>query len=296
MKIYFLSSQPCALTLNGVYFGLTDRFCKFAEISLKDNILATFTPEGALPLSLFVNENLRFSPPKGFEIYLLKDSLAVYAKTFPPADLSLRVFDQKRLDNCLVTLFQQGTVQLSVEWDNQLFNATLPPSFAGSTLSFHGGLFFLEGENRLAAFTREGKCVLEEEILSFSFEENRLNATLPLFDSLQCVANCAWELSETDCRLQKFNVKTKRFEGTERLLPYVFFESVLIGGNFEAYLSDELLPEKDKLKGFIGEFVSVALTEDPYTCALLRKKGENLYEAAYFTVEVKEGKICDIKG
>ena len=38
MKIYFLSSQPCALIIGGAYFGRTGDFERFAEISLQDNL------------------------------------------------------------------------------------------------------------------------------------------------------------------------------------------------------------------------------------------------------------------
>ena len=64
MKIYFLSSRPCALMLGGVFFGMINRFERFAEIEPKDNVFAEFIPEGALPVGFFVTEKLRFSPPE----------------------------------------------------------------------------------------------------------------------------------------------------------------------------------------------------------------------------------------
>ena len=64
MKIYFLSSRPCALMLGGVFFGMTDTFERFAEIEPKDNVFAEFIPEGALPVGFFITEKLRFSPPE----------------------------------------------------------------------------------------------------------------------------------------------------------------------------------------------------------------------------------------
>ena len=88
MKIYFLSSRPCALMLGGVYFGMTDSFERFAEIEPKDNVFAEFIPEGALPVGFFITEKLRFSPPQGCEIYILRDGVAVYARDFPPSDFS----------------------------------------------------------------------------------------------------------------------------------------------------------------------------------------------------------------
>ena len=296
MKIYFLSSKPCALTLNGAYFGITDSFSRFAEIPLKDNVLATFTPENSLPLSCFLNESLRFAPPRGFEIYILKDGLALYAKTFLPIDLSLRVYAQKRKDDLLVTLFRQGELQLSIEKGNSLFISTLPLSFADLSIDFHNDFILLNGKNRLLLYTQTGKLLLNEEILSYSVEKNRLNATLPLSNSLRSIMDCEWELSENECKLLRFSVKTEKKEYRESLIPYVFFESLLIGGDCEEYLSNELCKEQERLKAFIGEFESVFLTGEEKEIAVLRKKKENVFEASYFQVEMHEGKITDVKG
>ena len=95
MKVYFLSSRPCALTLNGAYFGTTDLFERFAEISLKEGIFVCFTPENAQPVSFFLTENIRFQPPKNCQVYLLGDAIALYAYHFPPTDFALRAVAQK---------------------------------------------------------------------------------------------------------------------------------------------------------------------------------------------------------
>ena len=294
MKTYFLSSKPCALTINGAYFGVTDRFGRFAELSLKDKLFAQFTPEGGLPIAFFITEEIRFRPPRGVEVYLFKDALVLYAKEFPTADFSLKVIAQERFENTLVTLFYQGGVQLSIERDNQLFNATLPPSFENASLSKHGSFFFVENKNQLLAYDENGRCVLNEEVISYDFDGETLKATLPLFDSRQGVVECAWELNES-IRQTKRSLIVKSEEIANRLLPYVFFESLLIGGNFEEYLSAELLPQKEEIKQFIGNFEKVCLTDNPHCCALLRKKKDRLFEAAYFTVEMHDGKITDVK-
>ena len=160
----------------------------------------------------------------------------------------------------------------------------------------HSDMLFVEEEKHLAVFDKGGNCLLQEEVVQFSIEEDRLNATLPLFDSLQCVAECSWLLQKGKLVRDRFFFKTQRKENAESLLAYAFFETLLYGGNWGEFLSDELLLDKDKIKGFIGDFAGVQLTDNPLCSALLRRKKENLYEAAYFFVEVKEGKIYDIKG
>ncbi len=299
MKIYFLSSQPCALTLNGVYFGLTDKFERFAEITLKDRIFASFTPEGALPIGFFITEELRFTPPDGCEIYLLKDGIAVYAKDFPPTDHAIKILTQERFlnQNCLVTLFKQGALQLSVQYVDTFFVTTLPPSFADCKPVFHGELLFLESDNRLAVYNKSGKCLLQEEIVEFSVSENTLHATLPLSDSLNRVAECEWELTQTECIRTRFVIRQENASASspDGLLAYAFFEGLLIGADVNGLLCDELASSADNVKEFLGDFKSVILTDSPNVCGLIRKKSEHLYEAAYFAVEIEKGKITDVK-
>ena len=298
MKIYFLSAQPCALKLNGVYFGTTDRYERFVEVSLQDRIFVEFTPENALPIGFFLTESLRFSPPDGCNVYILADGIAVYAWGFPPKDFSLHVIAQTRFDDALVTLYRQGAIQLSIEHDQQLFNATLPPAFSSASLSKHGGLFFVEGKGILSAHTKTAECVFLEETLAYAFAENELHATLPLSDCLGRTAECVWDLNENGCVLQKTTIKQALAEQTslQTLLPYVFLESVRIGADYAQFLCEELRPDAEQLRAFLGEFESVVLTRDPSVYGLLRKKQARLYEATYYTLEMLDGKISDVRG
>ena len=304
MKIYFLSSKPCQLTLNGVFFGLTDRFERFAEVNLADNVFAKFTPQGALPLGVFLCEELLSSPPVGFEVYLLKDGFALFAKEFPPSDFTLTPIAQERFGENLITVFRQSIFQLSIQTAEGFFISTLPPSFASCKLSFHADLFFIEGQNHLAIYTKWGKCVFLEQILGFDVQENTLNATLPLSDSLGRVANITYSLNKNGCTQTKFILQQNRaIDGdtepqkiAEELLPYAFFESILIGAEYTAFLSEELAPQAEKLKTFLGEFKAVTLTKDPKVCGLVRKKSFRVFSLDYYTVEVENNKIIDIKG
>lgn len=304
MKIYFLSSRLCALTLNDAYFGVTDQFERFAEVSLKDRIFVRFTPENALPLGFFLTENIRFSPPEGCEVYLLKDGLAVYARDFPPRDFTLRPVAQKRDGELLATVFVQGETQVSLQSPHGFFVAALPPAFAHCEIEFHGGLVFLKAPDNLAVFTQKGENVLLEKILSFSADEKELSATLPLCDPLGRHADCKWSISEDGLTRTEFTLRqttakdgeTAQEKIRDELLPYAFFTSVLIGANFEDFLSDELALKADKIKEFLGDFVAVTPTQEPNVCGLVRKKGERLFEVAYFQAETKGEKICDLKG
>ena len=298
MKLYFLSSTPCALRINGAYFGITDLFERTAELDLRDNLYAEFLPENAQPIRFFITEKLRETPPDGCEVYLLEDGIAVYARDFPPTDLTLRMIWQEKHENCLVTLFSQGRLYLSVQTEKTFFNAYLPPSFASASLAMHNGLLFLSTADELAVFTQEGKRLLQEKILSFSVDNGILSARLPLSDRLGRFADCQWVLSETECAQTAFVLRQQAGKDEEKtdegLLAYAFFESVLIGANFDDMLSDELRADADKIRAFLGDFQGVTLTQNPLRCGLVRKKAERLFFVDYFQISAKDGKITEI--
>ena len=304
MKIYFLSSVPCMLSLNGVFFGVTDKFERFADVCLTDRVFAKFTPEGGLPIGFFITEALLSTPPAGCEVYLLQNAIAIYARDFTPMDCTLRPIAQQRFDDTLVSVFQQGHIQVSIQSPLGFFTSTLPPSFASCRLSMHADLVFLEGENHLAVYTKSGKCVLNEQVLTFSVENNELNATLPLSDSLGRVADCAWILQENGCTRTRFTLRQScthtgemdEEKITEEVLPYAFFESVLFGVNFADFLSDELAGKANYIVDFLGDFQGVCITDNPYICGLIREKAPRLFEVVYFTVTVENGKITDVTG
>ena len=305
MKIYFLSSQPCALMVNGAYFGRTDRFERFAELALRDGVYLNFMPENAQPLGFFLTEQIRFQPPDGVEVYLLQDGVAVYARDFPPNDFLLKTIAQARFDNLLCTLFVQGTPQISVQSPDGFFNAPLPHAFKeNACISMHADLLFIHTNTHLAVYTRKAERLFFEEIHSFEVKENQLVATLPLSDLFARTAECVYNLSPTSCARVSFTLRQNRtLQGetderkiAEELLAYAFFESVLIGGDYTAFLSDELLSKAENLREFLGDFISVTLTGNPNVCGLIKQKAERLFEVHYVTVEQKKGKITDIKG
>ncbi|MBQ3505384.1 MAG: hypothetical protein IJA89_01275 [Clostridia bacterium] len=298
MKIYFLSSLSCALTLNGVYFGLTDRFERFADIALTDRIFVQFSPQNALPNGFFLTEDIRFHSPEGVEVYLLKDGIAVYARDFTPIDFALKTHAQKRFDTLLVTLFTQGATQLSIESEHGFFVQTLPAAFSQAQIGFFCELIFIHTQNALAIFTQKGDMLFHEQILDFNVENDELFVRIPLSDSLGRVAECTYSLSEDACARTACVLKQARERANvcpDGLLCFAFFESVLIGGDYAQFLSEQLQSRAQEILQFLGEFLWVVPTDKENECGLVRKIGERLFSLDYYTVEIQDGKITDIK-
>lgn len=294
MKIYFLSSRPCVLRLGGAYFGRVDTFERFAQITLSDNLFVEFIPENALPITFFITEEILHASPCGCETYILRDALVLYARDFSPVDHSLRPIAQISEPNCLATLFVQGEVQLSIQTPENFFIATLPPSFCQAELSFERDLVFVKGSEMLAIFNKAGERLFLEKVVSYSVDNDILSVRIPLIESLGRVADCTYTLSSTECTRTSFRLLQARTERREELFAFAFFESVLIGAAFEEFLDDELQPKAAEIREFLGDFVFVMPTEEENCCALLYQKAERLFEAKYFTLSIKNGKIVDI--
>ena len=304
MKVYFLSAIPCALTINGAYFGVTDLFERYAELSLRDNLFIQFSPQNAQPIGCFLTENIRFSPPDGFEIYLLPDGIALYAHNFPPRDFTLKIHAQARDKDVLVTLFQQGSLQLSIEQSGNIKVVSLPVALSQAKIRFLHTLIGLETEKKLALYTHNGVCVFYEDVLQYHVDGAELSVVIPLCDRLGRTANCRYTLAEDTCVRTAFSLaQTRTNDGeineaqiAEELLPFAFFESLLIGADYRAFLADSLQDKADDIRSFLGDFISVTPTENPYVCALTYQKAERLYEINHYETTIADGKIVDIRG
>ncbi|MBQ7879276.1 MAG: hypothetical protein IJ317_01370 [Clostridia bacterium] len=298
MKIYFLSSLPCALTLNGAYFGLTDRFERFADVALKDGVFVQFSPANALPNGFFLTEDIRFHAPTGAEVYLLKDGIAVFARDFAPVDLALKTHAQKRFDKLLVTLFTQGVTQVSLESERGFFVKPLPPTLSQANIDLFNGLIFIHTDNELAIFTQTGDTLFHEQILDFSVNKDELFVNVLLSDSLQRIAECRYALSENACSRTACILKQASEDPAvcpDGLLCFAFFESVLLGADYARFLSDELRSRATEIMQFVGAFESVVPTDKANECGLVRQIGERLFSLDYYNVEIQDGKITDIR-
>lgn len=297
MKLTFISSRPAALKVGGAYFGIVDRFERCADVSLKDNLLAEFVPQGAMPVCFFLSENLRIAPPEGVEVYLKKDGVALFVKDYPPCDYTLRPLFGERNGQTLATLFRQGKLQLSIESESGTALCVVDDGFEKAQIRFYGGLIFLDGGDQLAVYTKTGELLFHEKILSHSVENGVLTATMPLFDSLGRVARGEWEIKENTLTRISFSVSKGERDGEdEELLPFLFFETLLVGGDPTNFLDDSLKEKAGNLKEFIGEFVSVLPPETPNEIGVVKKKGERVFEVDYYSVQTKNGKITDLLG
>ena len=292
MKVRFLSSVPCCLCVDGKYLGVTDTFDRYDDVKLKDNLFACFTPQNALPLGVFLNERLFFSPPEGVEAYLLRDGAAVFARDFPPRSPDTHIVAQERFVADLITVYFQGGLFISIETPAGFYVSPLPLRYENARISKRGELYFIEGKNALCIFNAQGKKIFDESVLSFFFENGTLRCVLPLYGGGNRKLSGEWALTNTDC----YPVAKKiTGECVSAHRAYDFFENFRIGADVSEFLSRDLQEKSAQLNVFLGDHFYAFPCDDENECGVLRKKGERLFEADYFVAEFSEGKIVDIK-
>lgn len=297
MKIYFLSALTAALKVGGAYFGVIDDFEKFADVSLSDKLLVECIPQGALPVAFFLDENLLASPPDGVDVYLLKDGLALFVREYPPSDYLLRPILEKRAASTLVTLFRQGKLQAAIDSPKGVFVTPLPDEFERANIEIFGKYVLLQTERAILVLSDEGEILLDRRAERCERTNEKLSVLSPVFDSLGRRKKEVFSLGESFFRTE-FSLLIPERTPNDRaaLFAYAFFEAVLVGADVAPFLSPELNEKADDIKGFLGEFTAVTLTSEPNTVGLVKRKRERVFEVCYYTAEIENGKIVDIKG
>lgn len=296
MRIYFLSSQPAALYVGGVYFGQVFDFERYAELSLRDGIPVRLECEGMHPLHFFLDEKLPLRPPKGVSVYRLPEGLALHCDGFVPTDDSLKIIAQKRQGEVLATVCAQGGLRLIIDTPKGVFNATLPPSFSICELFFFGENIGVKSAEQIGVFSPSCQPLLLESYLAADCGETELALTIPLSDRYKRTAECRYALTENGLKRTSYRLKQAEEIPVDGLIAYAFFESARIGADLTPFLCEDLQGSAQTVLDFLGDFIYVLPTEEPTKCLLVYQKAERLFDVRTFTVQLKEGAITDVVG
>ncbi|MDE7158205.1 MAG: hypothetical protein K2N74_01385 [Clostridiales bacterium] len=284
-----MAEKPCALSVNGIYLGVVDGFERSTELNPEDGVFCELKPNGFHSVRFHFDEEFLFSPPPQIKLYYTGDAVAVYACDFIRTDQSLNVLWQKRLGGTLLTLTLQGKVTLNLENETGLHMINLPDAFETCTAKSHGKFFLLESETAFALLSHDGKIAILSEGTVLDTKDG-LKAEVPFHDSVGHTAVCTYREGE----LKECSIRAKR-EPTEATFALALFESALIGADCTPYMSEALQEKANSLKEFLGEFLSVVLTEEPDKVGLIYERKERVYDVRYFRVETTDGKVSNIK-
>lgn len=314
MRIHFGSSVPCVLRLGGVSAGFCGETEKFADIA-QERLLAEFLPaDGDLyPLSFVLEEPFFARPPRCCKVYRYDCGADVFAVRFSPREGGMRVLAQAHAGDTLVTVFAAGgQVQATLDGKGRSALAPLPQAeeYGAEELAVGGQTFTAircEQKNgtRLLLFAG-GACAFDEEVSSFEGGEQ-----LTVRRTLADIAGhtVARRLRAEGSALIETNRTVQAREGfdpnalPERLLPFALFEEIAAGGDPAPYLAPALKERAPLLKDYLGGFCSVTVPREIFylthgrinAAGLVYKKAENLFDIKFFTADVADGKVTNVR-
>ena len=304
MRVYFLSYMPAILKLNGMYIGAIDGFERHIELEKEDAIFAEIIPgENLQSVNFFLDEKFFVSPPSFCDLYCMDGDFLIYICEYAVKDCKIEVLYQDRFCGNLVTLFSQGGLYLSVEGAEYLLEP-LPPSFKNFTAETHTlaqrEVLAITNGRHLIVISERGKIIFKSAANSFEFADTlRITAQ---FETCTC-AQAECEYSYDGEGLTLISARTDEIRPPEReILHFAFFESVLTGADFSAYLDGSLSEQAPHLKGYLGEFVAVTVPPEKFyivhgnisAVGLVYPKGKNVFEIKYFAVDFAGDKISNI--
>lgn len=146
--------------------------------------------------------------------------------------------------------------------------------------------FLLYTETRFCLISRAGEVLISSEGRVVETGA-RLIAEVPFHDSRGHAALCEWERGE----LAACSLKTA-LPPVPQTFALALFESVLLGLDPSPFLAPEL--DGDALREYLGEFVSVVLTDEENRVGLVFPRRERIYDVRYFTVETDGRRVVNI--
>lgn len=288
MRVYFLSEKRGALTVGGAYFGAVDGFERSAELDPADALFCECAAIGYAPVRFCFDEQFLFAPPPHVKLYFSGDAVAVWICDFLREDSTLRVLWQERVERSRLTLCLQGRLTLNLENETGFHLIPLPESLLDAKPYPCCGGILLEGGNAFCLLSRDGEILVRADgkVLEGG---DVLKAEVAFHDSVGHTALCEWRGAE----LLSCTVRTAR-PPTDATFALAFFESVLIGADASAFLSDALKPKAGILREFLGDFEHVLLRDDPHVVGLVYARRERVYEVRAFRVEIENGNIKNL--
>lgn len=279
---------------------MVDGFERYCELSARDEPLCELQPpqSGYAPVVFLFNEALLRRPPRGAAVCLLHGGVAVYAHTFYRHAPDFSLIAQKKCPAGEITVFSQGMPQALFRNDADERMILLNENFSECSISGGDNFLLLAGKKELCALDSKGEF-FRGKMIDYSFDEEggTLRVRAPLGDFCGRTARCVWAYDRTSQRavLKSCEVDEGVFP-PPRFILCVLLQNLLLGIDVENLLSPELYAAQKELKGYFGRYVKVVISPQyPFGAGMVCPKDKDLYELKYFSAEVENGKIVNVK-
>ncbi|MBQ7373991.1 MAG: hypothetical protein IJW64_05470 [Clostridia bacterium] len=268
MLYYLLCATPCAVKLNGDYVGTAGQNFSFLEF---DEGFLEFLPldQTFFPTSLFINKNTT-SNTQNTKIIDLYGGFLLIPQFFKKLSSDFKLIEKRifPLSNPVtVSCYNHGGVKLYLSNETDFFIDGLPfcpEKIVFESCAYKGREYIVAvcvaKKSLILGYCVSGKItpVFKNLCDGYGFENNCITTLENKNDLLGHSISSKWGFEE-GVKLLNFTISTKRspFSIPEKLVPYAFFEEILIDGDPSVFLSPKLKEKAKDLREFLGNFEKV---------------------------------------
>ncbi len=309
MYYYFSAKTPSALKINGAYFGVIGETPKLLRTEIENSLLEVCPLNENQPnLNFILDGALLACPPKRISVTDLKGGYLIKINA-QPIRHDFCVIKQSTYENHTVTLFYDNGLKLSVQSPNDFYIESVDGNFDDAKIEF----FNIAKKNMIAVqFIGEEnllKIFLIEETISHVFcavcnefeTDERLIITNRHQDVLKHTVKSFYDFSESSFTFSHNEIEKEKpcdkNQFNSHVLPFVFFEQILVGDDVALLATQNITGNLDALKSYLGDFIGIIpppqFIEGDFV-GLVYKKIENLYYVNYFSTEQENGLISNV--
>ncbi len=310
MYYYFSAKFASILKINGVYYGQINQTTKRVEILDRNPFIEVCPLElEHYPFSFILSDDFLLSPPKSVSVVDLKGGYFIEFN-FLQDNSPFSILIQEKFNYAVVTVFKENGLKVSIETPSDFYAETLAFSTQSAKITPFTlankhlvAISFSGAETLLNCYLLENNIqkVFSKKVIDYSFN-NGFSSTEEFVDIAKHKLTIRWTINDDKLVKQDFSLaRTKDFcpqDLPEHLIGYAFLEELVCGGEITDYLADSVKENKDFLTGFLGEFLGVMPPPDfreRNEIGLIYRCTENKYKVEYFTFEIQDKKIYNIK-
>ena len=288
MRVYFLSSEPCILNVNGERLGVVNGAPHYASLHPEESPFLEFVPPfGGTPVRFFFSDQLS-TIPQTVDVYQADRFLVFYIRKFHrfcPLQLIASAPS--------VTVFSQGSPQALL---NGKTVVDLPTDLSSCHIHSWGDVTLLEGRRSLVILKNQQKIAeFQPRTWNLDRETATLTAVVPLGDFRGRWANVFFNCNK-DLLPTLLPIDNEEYAPLpDELILCDLIQKLQLNEDVTPLLHEELSAESEQLKGYFGEYFAVfPLSEPYYAGTACRGERPNVFSLKFYFAETKEGKISNI--
>lgn len=310
MYYYFSCEYPSVIKINGIYYGTiyecvksinyTDENPLFVEVCSLTNAESS--------VNMLLNDEFLSCPYQNTVVSDLKGGFFIKIKAQHKKD-GFSILTQEKSSTAVITVFNENGLKISIE---------TPEDFYAEDIKFNADNavitpFYIDNAQLIAIALSGQKTLLcvfkiDKKITRLFFRQvdeydvsNGLSTTEKFNDIAKHTLQITWGLDCSELKEKNRKVShAQTFSLTnlhEKIIPYAFLEQLLVGGNLDDYLCDNIKENSNMLGDYFGSFIGVCPPPafyDKDCVGVIYREKENVYKLEYFAFDIQNRKISNI--